>query len=120
MICEKKHSGECFRKIGVCYNYGKTGHLIRDCPEARKGDARTQGCIYTMTRDQAINDPNMVAGTLSVSNQEAYVLYESESTYTFVSSMFAQTLLVKSEKLDFELSVYTPTSNLMCSCDVLR
>ena len=62
----------------------------------------------------------MVAGTLAVSDQEAYILFDSRSTHTFVSSKFAKTLTVKSEKLDFELCVSTPASNLMCACDVLR
>ena len=65
-------------------------------------------------------DPNVVEGTLSVSDQEAYVLFDSGSTHTFVSSKFAKTLSVKSEKLDFELCVSTPTGNLICACDVLR
>ena len=73
-----------------------------------------------MTRDQAVDDPNVVAGTLSVSDQEAYVLFDSRSTHTFVSNKFAKTLSVKSEKLDFELYVSTPAGNLMCACDVLR
>ena len=115
-----KHSGECYRKTGACYNCGKTEHLIRDCPEARKGDTRTHGRVYAMTRDQAVDDPNVVTGTLSVSDQEAYVLFDSGSTHTFVSSKFAKTLSVKSEKLDFELCVSTPADNLMCACDVLR
>ena len=54
-----------------------------------------------MTRDQAVDDPNVVAGTLSVSDQEAYVLFDSGSAHTFMSSKFAKILSVKSEKLDF-------------------
>ena len=73
-----------------------------------------------MTRDEEVIDPNVVEGTLSVSDQEAYVLFDSGSTHTFVSSKFAKTLSVKSEKLDFELCVSTPAGNLMCACDVLR
>ena len=60
-----------------------------------------------------LDDPNVAAGTFSVSNQEAYILFDSGSTHTFVSIKFPKTLTVKSEKLDFELCVFTPADNLM-------
>ncbi|XP_028064936.1 uncharacterized protein LOC114268039 [Camellia sinensis] len=31
--CRKKHRGTCYRKSGACFQYGKTGHLIKDCPQ---------------------------------------------------------------------------------------
>ena len=62
----------------------------------------------------------MVASTISLSNREAYVLFDSRSTHTFMSSQFAKTLFFKSEKLDFELCVSTLAGNLMCACDVFR
>ena len=55
-----------------------------------------------------------------MSDQEAYVLFDSGSTHTFVSSKFAETLSVKSKKLDFDLCVSTPTGSVMCACDVLK
>ena len=48
-----------------------------------------------------VDDPNVEAGTLSVSDQEAYILFDSGSTHTFVLSKFAKILTVKSEKLKF-------------------
>ena len=73
-----------------------------------------------MTRDQTEDDPNVVVSTLSVSDREAYVLFDSGLTHTIVSSKFVKSLSMKSKKLDFELCVSTPTGNLMCACDVLR
>ncbi|XP_028127173.1 uncharacterized protein LOC114323719 [Camellia sinensis] len=31
--CGKKHHGTCYRKSGACFQCGKTGHLIKDCPQ---------------------------------------------------------------------------------------
>ncbi|XP_028071743.1 uncharacterized protein LOC114274072 [Camellia sinensis] len=31
--CGKKHRGTCYRKSGACFQCGKTGHLIKDCPQ---------------------------------------------------------------------------------------
>ena len=71
-------------------------------------------------RDEVVDDPNVLAGTLSVFDQEAYVLFDFRSIHTFVSSKFAKTLSMKSKKLDFELCVSIPTGNLMSTCDVLK
>ncbi|XP_042950390.1 uncharacterized protein LOC122282512 [Carya illinoinensis] len=35
--CGKLHSGECYKGYGVCYRCGKSGHMIRDCPNAKQG-----------------------------------------------------------------------------------
>ncbi|XP_057969528.1 uncharacterized protein LOC131158679 [Malania oleifera] len=31
-ICGKRHLGECRVGRGICYHYGRPGHLVQDCP----------------------------------------------------------------------------------------
>lgn len=37
----KKHQGECRRISRTFYQYGKMGHLVRDCPGARQNSNKT-------------------------------------------------------------------------------
>ena len=30
--CGKKHNGVCYRESGACFECGKMGHCIKDCP----------------------------------------------------------------------------------------
>ncbi|XP_028075145.1 uncharacterized protein LOC114277451 [Camellia sinensis] len=34
--CGKKHHGICYRKTGAYFQCGKTGHMIRDCPQRKQ------------------------------------------------------------------------------------
>ncbi|XP_073137469.1 uncharacterized protein [Henckelia pumila] len=40
-ICNFRHPGECRRTSGACFNYGKMGHRIADCPEPKKVGMRS-------------------------------------------------------------------------------
>ncbi|XP_077210320.1 uncharacterized protein LOC143845794 [Tasmannia lanceolata] len=50
-ICEKAHSGQCWRTMNVCFNCGDPSHKQRNCPRIKRQEFRTTG------RDQKFVPP---------------------------------------------------------------
>ncbi|XP_074323175.1 uncharacterized protein LOC141660110 [Apium graveolens] len=90
-------------KIEVtCFQCGKKGHVARDCrglamaasvlkvlalpppPQQNQPKART----FNMTIKEAVRNPSVVAGTLSVNSVDAQVLINSGATRSFISEEF--------------------------------
>ena len=61
-----------------------------------------------------------VAGTLTVCSMPAYVLMDSGSTHSYVSSMFARNLNVMPELLGYDLSVHSPIGKPIVSSHVYK
>uniref|UniRef100_A0A2N9IM06 CCHC-type domain-containing protein n=1 Tax=Fagus sylvatica TaxID=28930 RepID=A0A2N9IM06_FAGSY len=133
-----KSSGGSFKKhgeTGACFKCGKTGHFIKDCPKQQneqtdKANGNQQkpkvaGRVFALTKQDAETSPSMVSGTLVITNQHAQVLFDSDSTHSFISHGFARRLNMTPETLDFELFVDTPSGHVMCtdkvykSCNIL-
>lgn len=70
--CQKQHTGACLLKIGACFNCGKIGHMIKDCPEPRKGPQRAapqqrdgpraNARVHVMTDEEVLEAPDVVTG----------------------------------------------------------
>ncbi|XP_012857139.1 PREDICTED: uncharacterized protein LOC105976416 [Erythranthe guttata] len=86
--CRKPHFGPCAQGTNNFYRCGKPGHLIRDCPQPPPQN-RAPGRVFAMTKDEAEDDPSMIAGTIYVCNNLVYALVDSGSTHSFVSSTLA-------------------------------
>ncbi|XP_028112589.1 uncharacterized protein LOC114310698 [Camellia sinensis] len=131
--CGKRHHGICQWKSGACYQCGKTGHLIKDCPQRnqRNGnrtatssagstpttntkapvkpnnnkDIARQGRVFALVPGDVQNATTVVSGTFMVHGHSASILFDSGSTHSFVSKLFAQNLDKTEETLSYMLCV---------------
>ena len=92
------------------------GHLIHDCPEIDKHQQSTQGQVYAMRK----GDASVVIGMILLQGLDAYTLFDSGATHSFVSKQFASKLGVEFVKLDCDLAVATPSGVSMCASYVLK
>ncbi|XP_028123199.1 uncharacterized protein LOC114320263 [Camellia sinensis] len=144
--CEKKHRGTCYRKSGACFRYGKTGHLIRDCPQRNQQngnraatssagstpapntkptakstnnkDTARQGRVFALVLGDVQNAATVVSGTFIVYGHSAHVLFDSGSTHSFVSKLFAPNLDKSEKKLSYILCVSSPLGDPMICTSV--
>ncbi|GKC08154.1 putative reverse transcriptase domain-containing protein [Tanacetum coccineum] len=104
----------------ICYEYGRPGHVKRECPKLRnrnhgnrvgnKTGNQTGGNEVT-TKAYAIGgggtnpDSNVVTGTFLLNNCYASMLFDSGSDRSFVSSTFSALLDVAPSTLDTSYAV---------------
>ncbi|GJU78194.1 putative reverse transcriptase domain-containing protein, partial [Tanacetum coccineum] len=96
----------------VCYNCQRPGHMARDCRilvrhaepiravrardrNTRGNENRARGWAFNVNVIDALQDPNVVTGTYSLSNLYATVLFDSGVDFSFISTKFAPLLNVK-------------------------
>ncbi|XP_028090065.1 uncharacterized protein LOC114290385 [Camellia sinensis] len=145
-VCGRKHQGTCHRLTRACFRCGKTGHLVKDCPQKdqRNGNRTTvssagstpapstksaikptnnkdtarQGRVFTLVPGGLQNAATVVSSIITVHGYSAYVLFDSGSTHSFVSKMFVRNLDKTVELLPYVLCVSTPLGNSMICTSV--
>ncbi|XP_075483566.1 uncharacterized protein LOC142523719 [Primulina tabacum] len=122
--CNNRHSGECHRQTGACFNCGKLGYRIANCPEPLKrstkpnADAnlnkprenKPNARVFAITQEEADDANDVVAGTIFVNEMPTYVLFDSGATHSFISKRFTKKLGLTPELLVEPFRVATPTS----------
>ncbi|GMP22048.1 hypothetical protein CsSME_00000233 [Camellia sinensis var. sinensis] len=138
--CSKRHRGVCYRASGACFKCGKQGHIARDCNQnsgkiaasstasipkpgntlrsATTGDTVRQGRVFALVPGDTRNANAVVSGTISICNQDAFVLIDSGSTHSFVTYAFASRLKRPLELLPYLLCVSAPSGESVL-CDYI-
>jgi hypothetical protein len=113
-----------------CFNYGKSGHFIKDCPYPRqnqsnnqqssgssKGNAatntvgkntrKTGRVYYTQVATTPEGEPVMM-GTFLVSNYPAIILFDSGASHTFMSKKFVEQHCIPYHESKEEFKIHSP------------
>ncbi|XP_073051286.1 uncharacterized protein [Primulina eburnea] len=123
-LCNYRHIGECRRNTGACFNCGKMGHRITNCPEPLKKmtwsdtnatpnkpkENKTNARMFAITQEEADDANDVVAGTIIINKISAYVLFDCGATHSFISKRFTKKLGLIPEILVEPFRIATPTS----------
>ncbi|XP_073024377.1 uncharacterized protein [Primulina eburnea] len=123
-LCNYRHIGECRRNTGACFNCGKMGHRIANCPEPLKKmtwsntndtpnkpkENKTNARMFAITQEEADDANDVVAGTIIINKISAYVLFDCGATHSFISKRFTKKLGLIPEILVEPFRIATPTS----------
>ncbi|KAA0033187.1 ty3-gypsy retrotransposon protein [Cucumis melo var. makuwa] len=112
--CERVRGGRCLVGSGVCFRCRQPGHTADAYP--RKPIETTlyqpptfqQGRVFATTRQEVERAGIVVTGTLPILGHHAFVLFDSGSSHSFISSVFVQHVGLEVEPLSGVLSVSTP------------
>ncbi|XP_073153881.1 uncharacterized protein [Henckelia pumila] len=103
--CNLRHEGECRRNTGACFNFGKFGHRIAQCPETMKArtgphtSITTQGQpnenkpnarVYAVTQEEACGANKVVEGTILINNVSLSISFDFGATHSFTSKRFVR------------------------------
>ncbi|KAL0560988.1 hypothetical protein IC582_001406 [Cucumis melo] len=84
------------------------------------GRPRQQGKVYSMTQQEAENEPDVITGTILICNVPADVLFDPGATHSFISSIFFTKLNRMLKPLSEELAIYTLVGDVFFVNEVLR
>nr|GEW98493.1 putative reverse transcriptase domain-containing protein [Tanacetum cinerariifolium] len=97
--CGKLYPGRaCHIITGVCFCYGLTGHMAKDCPKnggsGSKGNGNdkqlaAKGKVFSLTRDQAANSLGTISGTLLINDRAMFALFDTGATHSVISITLA-------------------------------
>ncbi|XP_022865430.1 uncharacterized protein LOC111385281, partial [Olea europaea var. sylvestris] len=123
--CNKAHGGECWFGKNVCYRYGQEGHFASDCkayPPKKDNEQgrKVKAKVFALTREEATEDPNVMAGILSISELPAYVLIDSGATHSFISTAFIAKSRTACEKSDSVLEISIPSGRILNTNQIAR
>ncbi|XP_028094962.1 uncharacterized protein LOC114294971 [Camellia sinensis] len=113
--CGKKHRGTCHRKSGACFQCGKTGHLIKDCPQRKQQN----GNRATTSSAGSTPPTNTKSAAKPTNNKDAA---RQGRVFALVSGVVQNATTVVSDKseevLSYMLCVSSPLGDSMICTSV--
>ncbi|XP_073286357.1 uncharacterized protein [Primulina huaijiensis] len=88
---------------------GLAGGTTPNKPKENKPNAR----VYALTQEETDNSNDVVAGTMLINKIHAYVLFDCDTTHSFMSKRFAKKLGTKHDNLEEPYRVATPANRTL-------
>jgi hypothetical protein len=89
-IGQDNSSGAATQVRGPCYNFNQSGHFTRYCPFPLKQKGLYPARVHHITIYDIYEGEPMTAGIFSINNHPAVVLFDSGSSHSFISQVFAR------------------------------
>ncbi|TYK29012.1 reverse transcriptase [Cucumis melo var. makuwa] len=124
--CGRVHGGRCLAGSVVCFRCRQLGHTADACSQKpfettpHQPSASQQGRVFATTRQEAERAGTVVTGTLPILGHYAFVLFDSGSSHSFISSVFVQHVGLEVEPLGNVLSVSTPSGEVLLSKEKIK
>ncbi|KAL4016633.1 hypothetical protein IC575_024285 [Cucumis melo] len=124
--CRRVHGGRCLVGSEVCFRCRQPGHIADACPRKPfettpyQPSASQQGRVFATTRQEAERAGTVVTGTLLILGHYAFVLFDSGSSHSFISSVFVHHVGLEVEPLGSVLSVSTPSGEVLLSKEKVK
>ncbi|KAL0549949.1 hypothetical protein IC582_014444 [Cucumis melo] len=124
--CGRVHGGRCLAGSGFCFRCRQPGHTTDACPRKpfettpHQPSASQQGRVFATTRQEAERAGTLVTGTLPILGHYAFILFDSVSSHSFISSVFVQHVGLEVEPLGSALSVSTPSREVLLSKEKIK
>ncbi|CAN1782449.1 Transposon Ty3-I Gag-Pol polyprotein [Linum perenne] len=101
-------------------NSGRNSNNRNTGEQGQGSQAGGQARVFAMRREEANVAPEVVTGMISIHGQPAFVLMDSGSAHSFISSMFSRALGVVPTLLGQNLGVRTPVGNTLIVNSLIR
>ncbi|KAA0051925.1 pol protein [Cucumis melo var. makuwa] len=125
-IYGRVHGGRCLAGSGICFRCRQPRHTADACPRKpfettpHQPSASQQERVFATTRQEAERAGTVVTGTLPILGHYAFVLFDSGSSHSFISSVFIQYVGLDVEPLGSVLSVSTPSGEVLLSKEKIK
>ncbi|XP_022154299.1 uncharacterized protein LOC111021593 [Momordica charantia] len=99
-------------------NVQRLGQKAPSAVPTQEGNQKAR--VFALTREEVTNAEAVVTGTVLVCNAPAYVLFDSGSSQTFISTAFVRQTNLELAPLGFLLLVSTPSGSVMISSQMVK
>jgi hypothetical protein len=98
---------------GPCFNYNHPRHFAKFSPYPKKQQTQYQARVHHTTIDDIPEGEPVIAGMFSINNHPTVVLFDSESSHSFISQVFVKRYGQKIVELECAYQISSAGADLL-------